>query len=165
VIKLLEFYLTLVTGLDVIKYLAFGNTCSLAAKPQPFQQSKMADTNCPICYSELIAKEVAPCMDCGASEQGLQQLMTATYTEYQTYFNQRLVLCNFCDVDFSSYKPEYFGFSSDKKIGLQDFNFVRQVADKSLRVDKYCPHCDKRLAFLKFVNGCRQNNSGEGIQA
>jgi hypothetical protein len=121
----------------------------------------MADTNCPICYSELVAREVAPCMDCGASELGLQERLTATYTEYEVYFKHRLVLCNFCEVDFGSYKPEYFGFPGNKRVGLQDFNFIRQVTDKSLQVDKFCPECEKRLAFLKFVSLCRQNSLTE----
>ena len=119
----------------------------------------MTETNCPICYSELVAKDVTPCADCDASEARLRQNLTTTYMEYEVYFNQRLVLCNFCDVDFSSYKPEYFGFPSTKKIGLQDFNFIQVVTDKTLGVDKYCPECDKRLAVLKFVSVCRQQNS------
>jgi hypothetical protein len=97
-------------------------------------------------------------MDCGASEAGLQQHTTATYTEYEVYFNQRLVLCNFCYVDFGSYKPEYFGLSRQKTIGLPDFNFVQDVTDKTLRVDKFCPECNKRLPFLKLVSVCRQQN-------
>src|SRR5688572_23263467 len=108
----------------------------------------MADTNCPICFSELVTRDVTPCMDCGASENALQQHLNTTYTEYQVHFDQRLVLCNFCYVDFGSYMPEYFGFPRGKRMGLHDFNFVRQVADKSIRVDKYCPQCNKRLAFL-----------------
>jgi hypothetical protein len=112
----------------------------------------MAEKNCPVCYSELVEKEVTPCMDCGAHKDG-------SYSEYEVYFGQRLVLCNFCYVDFSSYNPEYFGFPKNKKVGLQDFNFLINITDTSLRVDKYCPECNKRLAFLRFVSLCRENNS------
>jgi len=112
----------------------------------------MNDNNCPVCNSGLLTKEVSPCMDCGRSEPG------SSYTEYEVYFNQRLVLCNFCAVDFGSYKPAYFGFPNDRKIGLHDFNFVREIIDKSLRTDKYCPNCRKGVEFMKFVRYCREQN-------
>jgi hypothetical protein len=118
----------------------------------------MSENNCPVCYSDLLTKEVTPCMDCGASETGLKHYIDSTYVEYEVYYSQRLILCNFCYVDFGSYKPSYFGFPDNKKIGLQDFNFIKEITVKSLRVDKYCPECDKRLAFLKFVAVCRESS-------
>ena len=118
----------------------------------------MNETNCPICYTELITRKVTPCEECGGDESELDHYKEHSYNEYELYFGQRLVLCNFCDVDFSSYDPTYFGFSKDRRLGLEDFNFVREESDKRLRKDKYCPECHYRLSFLRFVAKCRLEN-------
>lgn len=118
----------------------------------------MAESNCPICYTELVTQKVTPCMNCGRYESKLNQNKNRQYREYELYFQQRLILCNFCDVDFSSYDPTYFGFKKDKKLGLGDFNFVKEMLDKSLKKDKYCPACKHRLPFLKFIQKCRAEN-------
>ena len=114
--------------------------------------------NCPICYTELIVKEVTPCYECGGFESELDHFKEHTYKEYRSYFDNELVLCNFCEVDFSSINPTYFGFSKFKKIGLSDFEFIREVKNKGLVKDKYCPECNHILKFLKVVNDIRQNN-------
>jgi len=118
----------------------------------------MAKTHCPICYSELIIKDLTPCMDCGGIEEELGHYKEHHYREYELYFNQRLVLCNFCDVDFGSYDTSYFGFLKSKQIGFQDFKLIREINDKELRKGKFCPDCHRGLIFLKFVQHCREEN-------
>lgn len=93
----------------------------------------MKNTNCPLCYTELIVKDATPCMECGGDDFELDHYTEHHYKEYELYFGQRLILCDFCDVDFSSYDPTYFGFPRGRRIGLQDWNFVREIKDKELR--------------------------------
>ena len=118
----------------------------------------MKETHCPICYTELISKEVTPCVSCGGLEVELGHYKHHVFREYELYFKQRLILCNFCDVDFGSYAPSYFGFLKSQSIGFQDFNHVREISDKELRKGKYCPECKHRLPFLNFVQYCREEN-------
>lgn len=118
----------------------------------------MTITNCPICESELISKEVTPCMECGGGKEELDHYLDHNYNEYEVYFDQRLILCDFCEVDFSSYDSTHFGFKRGKSIGMNDFNFVREITNKELCFDKYCPECHHRLPFLKFIKKCRIEN-------
>lgn len=118
----------------------------------------MAESYCPICYTELQVKEVTPCMQCGADEFELDHYKTHKYREYELYFGQRLILCDFCDVDFGSYDPTYFGFPKNRRVGFEDFIFIKDIEDKELRKDKFCPQCCNRLPFLKFIDTCRKEN-------
>lgn len=98
-------------------------------------------------------------MDCGPTEAGINELATSRYTQYAVYLDQRLVLCDFCAVDFGSYNPMYFGFQNDKKLDLHVFNFIGVVKEPALHFDKVCPECAKRLVFLNFVAACRLANN------
>jgi hypothetical protein len=101
-------------------------------------------------------------MECGGNETELNHYQEHQYNEYELYFQQRLVLCGFCAVDFSSFDPTFFGFEKGKRLGLQDFSFVREVRNKELRLDKFCPSCNYRLPFLNFMLKCRKENNGNG---
>ncbi|MDB4106849.1 hypothetical protein N9595_00055 [Bacteroidia bacterium] len=114
--------------------------------------------NCPICNSVLTDRIVTPCMDCGGDEFELDHYLKHRYTKYETYFGSLLTLCNYCETDFGSYKPTYFGFPVYKRLGIQDFNFIRELKDVKLSTDKFCLTCNQRLAFLKFTKHCRTNN-------
>lgn len=118
----------------------------------------MSDTNCPLCNSILEVQEVTPCMECGSDDFEQDHYKEHDYAEYELYFGQRLILCDFCQVDFSSYDPTYFGFSLGTRLGLNDFQFIREITDVELRKDKCCPECGQRLPFLKFVEACRRAN-------
>jgi hypothetical protein len=118
----------------------------------------LSDKQCPICYDELISKLVSPCMECGANDAGIANHRHTSYHEYELYFGFRLILCDFCYVDFGSYDPTHFGFPRDKKIGLQDFSFIKDVTCKDLFLDKCCPSCEQRLVYLKFIQHCREKN-------
>ncbi len=119
----------------------------------------MAETNCPICNTVLIVKEVTPCMECGANEFERDHYQDHEYAEYEVYFQQKLIFYDFCKIDFSSYDATFFGFHPTKTLGISDWAYIRSVQDKELRNDKYCPNCQYRLSFLKFIYKCRQENS------
>lgn len=118
----------------------------------------MPTPQCPLCYTKLIEKKVTPCMECGGIKTELDHYEKHNYREYEAYFGQRIILCNFCDVDFSSFDPTYFGFKKNKKISFTDFSFVKDINDKQLRIDMFCPNCNYRLPFLNFIHKCRMEN-------
>jgi len=61
---------------------------------------------CPICYEVLEVRDLAPCDDCGWDPKEIDNFKENihTYAEFEVY-GSKLTLCNFCDVDFSSYDP------------------------------------------------------------
>src|SRR5690348_16918302 len=116
---------------------------------------------CPICFTELEVRDCAPCDDCGWNvpteiEHFKEKLHT--YTIYEVYQDLRLTLCDFCAVDFASYKSEYFGFKNGKRLDLFEFNLVNQVNQPEIVKDKFCPECSARLKFLKFIAEIRDRN-------
>src|SRR6185436_14378264 len=115
---------------------------------------------CPICYHELEVRDCAPCDDCGWEATEIEHFKEKkhTYNTYEIYKELRLTLCNFCDVDFGSYKPEYFGFRNGHRIGFEDFNFISQMKNPRIVKDKFCPECLHRLKFLNFIFDIRQIN-------
>ncbi|WP_341900898.1 hypothetical protein [Fluviicola taffensis] len=115
---------------------------------------------CPICYHELEVRDCAPCDDCGWDAKEINHLNQGihTYTTYEVYNGLQLTLCNFCDVDFGSYRPEFFGFSNGKRIGFQNFAFVKELVDPQVTKDKFCPKCSMRLKFLTFLSAVRAMN-------
>jgi len=118
----------------------------------------MKDTNCPICDTKLAVKDATPCMECGIDDFELDHYKEHEYNEYEVYFGQRLILCDFCDVDFGSYDPVYFGFKKGQNLGFNDWSFIKKIDNKELRQTKFCPTCNYPLSFLKFVQACREKN-------
>lgn len=115
---------------------------------------------CPVCFGELDVRECAPCDDCGAKPGEIDDFNQKihTYTVYEVYKALRLTLCDFCAVDFGSYKPGYFGIRADTKLEFGGFNMIRQLENPQVVKDKFCPECEKRLTFLKFVAEVREMN-------
>jgi hypothetical protein len=115
---------------------------------------------CPICFGELEVRDCAPCDDCGWQPEEIVHLQQHlhTYSTYEIYQGLKLTLCNFCDVDFGSYKPEYFGFKHGERIGPEHFTFVKQLDRPEVVKDKFCPECSKRLRFLNVLAEIRQIN-------
>lgn len=114
--------------------------------------------NCPICFEPMIRKELTPCMDCGGEESELGHFKEHNYKEWEIVYDQRLILCDFCDVDFGSYKSDFFGFKNPRIIGFEHFNFVKDIKDKRLHTGLFCENCNMTHDFLKFVSVCRENN-------
>ncbi|MDG3414910.1 hypothetical protein P5E37_29165 [Vibrio parahaemolyticus] len=115
---------------------------------------------CPICNSVMESIDVAPCWDCGHSRRELEELHNDEH-EYFIYkiFGTEIVLCDFCDADFDSYYPEYFGLPE----GLpQSYPFSSQrtlLKDPKVQLDYYCSECQHRLKFLNFLKEVRIKNS------
>jgi len=78
-----------------------------------------------------------------------------TYEIYDVYEGLKLQLCNFCAVDFGSYKPEYLGLKG-QTIGFENFDFVSSVNEPFIQPDKYCPECNRRIQFLNFLVELRE---------
>jgi hypothetical protein len=83
------------------------------------------------------------------------------YAEYRVW-GLKLVLCDFCDADFGSYFPSYFGFKTEDRTQLSQFEFVRDVHPPSAPCfDKYCSECQQRLAFLEFRSAAIAQHENE----
>lgn len=120
---------------------------------------------CPICYAKLEVAEVAPCEECGHLEEEIEHMLKGihTYDEVRIFGELTLILCNFCQVDFGSYHPEFFGLPPDSKIGFEKMQFLRSIDNYSVKKDKVCPNCYHRIQFLEFVSQARelhQQNDG-----
>ena len=118
----------------------------------------MSDSQCPICYTPLEVTDVAPCMECGNDPQEIEHALagTHTYAEMRIFGDLTLVLCDFCQVDFGSYDPAFFGLPRDARIGYEKMQFLRAVEEVNICKDKYCPQCGYRLPFIKFVQQARE---------
>ena len=122
----------------------------------------MQVTYCPLCYEPLEVRDVAPCMDCGHDPAEVEQARAGkhSYAECQVFGGLSVVLCDFCQVDFSSYDPTYFGLPRGARVGLGErgLQFIRDVPP-TITKDKYCATCAHRLAFLEFVLNARELHS------
>lgn len=118
----------------------------------------MKNTPCPLCFSELVVIDCAPCDDCGNLEIEIEHFNEGihTYKILNIYKGLKLQLCNFCEVDFGSYKSEYLGFKNKETLSCDDFDFVSEVKNPVITKDKYCPNCMKRLKFLNFIKELRE---------
>jgi hypothetical protein len=109
----------------------------------------MAD--CPICAELLQQIDVAPCFDCGHSPEELGECIRGehTYHEFEIW-GSRIVLCDFCDADFGSYYPDYWGLPAGP---LPDYPLVqvREIERPAIQRDLFCTSCRHRLAFLSFL--------------
>jgi len=128
-----------------------------------------ANQQCPICFSPLEKREVAPCWDCGDDPKEIAELQNHEhkYNEWEVFPGVKAVLCDFCDADFGSYDPTYFGFreSTGTSFGLDKMRFIREIGNPSITIDAYCPECSRRLAFLKFLVASRKVNQGNVEQS
>lgn len=120
----------------------------------------MQETNCPLCYYELETREVAPCDECGGSPGEIEHFVSGkhTFADYEIFPPLQLTLCNFCDVDFGSFDPTYFGLPRSVRIGYQYMRLIQPVREPALGRDKFCPSCNRRLSFLRFVAQARQQH-------
>lgn len=122
---------------------------------------RMRVTHCPVCFGALEVRGVAPCHDCGHMKRELVDLAAGRHT-YAVYriFGLPIVLCDYCDADFASYYPGYFGLPDGDRSALGNLEFIRDIDPAAQpRYDKYCPECQHRLAFLEFVIAARAVNS------
>jgi hypothetical protein len=116
-------------------------------------------TSCPMCSSQLEAIEVAPCFDCGHVAAELEECANGEH-EYHVFsiWGQEIVLCDFCDADFGSYFPDFWGLPAGP---LPDYplELVRPVDRPEISKDQYCAACKHRLAFLLFRRRAIDHNA------
>ncbi|WP_395749352.1 hypothetical protein [Prosthecobacter sp.] len=123
---------------------------------------------CPLCFSSLERREVAPCMDCGHCPEELQHLREGIhqYAECEAFGKLSVILCNFCAVDFGSHVPAYFGVSPRKWNTASRLNFLRAIYPSAEHTwDAVCPECQRRCAWLDFVQAARQLNDPQSEYA
>jgi hypothetical protein len=98
-------------------------------------------------------------MDCGARPDELEHFARGrhTFAEWQIFpeLSDRLVLCDFCEVDFQSYYPEYFGLGPKLEPG-RNRQFIRSRRDVEPVDDWVCPECMRRKGFVDFVARARR---------
>ena len=96
-------------------------------------------------------------MDCGWDPVEIEHYRNGEhqYFELEIIFGLRLILCDFCMVDFGSYRSEFFGLPSGKRIGFEQMKTIREVSSVGVVKDKFCPECCGRLKFLRFVSDVR----------
>ena len=118
----------------------------------------MQATNCPVCFTKLEVRDVAPCMDCGWDPTELEHLEKGehTYAEYRLFGDLTLVLCDFCRVDFMSYDPTYFGLPPKARLPYPEL--LRQIEKPAPGKDKWCPEGHGRLSFIEFLMAARELN-------
>ena len=97
-------------------------------------------------------------MDCGHYPIELEHHAEGmhSYAEYRIFGSLSLILCDFCQVDFGSYDPTYFGLPASTRIGFEYMEFVRDYEPSWQTFDTVCPECHRRLAFLEFVASARE---------
>ncbi|MEM7346678.1 MAG: hypothetical protein AAF485_20740 [Chloroflexota bacterium] len=103
--------------------------------------------------------QCAPCYDCGHAPKELAHFEAEKH-EYHvfTVFGQDIVLCDFCDADFGSYYPDYFGLPGQYPKDWDGFGalqLVRKIYEPKCEPDFYCKQCDHRMAFIKFLKAAR----------
>jgi hypothetical protein len=102
-------------------------------------------------------------MDCGARPEELEHFARGIhrYAEWQIFpeLSDRLVLCDFCEVDFQSYWPDYFGLPENAEPGERR-QFIRELHDLQMADDWVCPKCGKRKPFADLVLRARRTFGG-----
>jgi hypothetical protein len=146
-----------------IRWLAFGAALAnvaLSRRRNSLTNEAPRATHCPLCFEPLEVREVGPCMACGSHPREIDEARAGkhTYAEWCIFGELRLVLCNFCSSDFSSYDPTFFGLPRRTDIGMNTWQFVRDVQPMIVK-DKCCPACGHRLPFLEFVARARELHS------
>ena len=118
----------------------------------------MADSQCPLCHTQLVPRKVAPCHVCGHDANELDHLVRGrhAYTTYRYLGDLEITLCDHCIVDLSSFDPKWFGLRSRRDLGPDRFSLLEALRDPQPAMDKYCPSCNARLAFLRFVQAVRE---------
>ena len=116
-------------------------------------------TNCPICSLPLEAIDVAPCFDCGHAPHELGECTRGEH-EYHVFelWETEIVLCDFCDADFGSYHPDYWGLP-EGPLPEYPLQLVRKVDSPCIAKDFYCACCKHRLAFLMFRSHSLSRNA------
>src|SRR5262245_34376890 len=114
----------------------------------------MGQLQCPICYSPLETRDVSPCMICGGWPEISSRLdPNQEFREWRLPNDQTLVLCRGCELEEFMVDGGWgyrFGLGN-VDLPINALHYVRRVPSSSLAKDKFCPHCNLRLAFLNVM--------------
>lgn len=114
---------------------------------------------CPICSTKMTVQSVAPCYDCGHADSEIGEFERREHEYHQfELWGHSLVLCDFCDADFGSYYPEYWGLPAGP---LPDYplHLIGPLASPKISEDHVCDPCKHRLAFLNLLSAIRKQNA------
>ncbi len=123
----------------------------------------MQDSQCPICFGLLGAREVTPCFICGGWPESVASFdPSANYREFRLPDDQLIVLCSSCELE-EFMVPNGWGYKlvSGYKLPVNALQPVRLLQDPQVGRDKFCPSCNLRLAFLRLVSSCQKDNGNE----
>lgn len=118
----------------------------------------MTSETCPICDGALESRRVAPCMSCGGDPEEVDHHLTGLhgFAEYELFDGMRLILCNYCALDFPSQDPVLFGL--DRPLRREDLRLVRRLERPHIEEDAWCTSCNRRLSFLRFAASARERH-------
>ena len=113
----------------------------------------MSQLQCPVCYTPLEVRNVAPCFICGGWPESVARFdEDATLTEFRLPGGQLIVVCRSCELE-EFMVPGGWGYrlAPDEKLPVNALQRVRTLPTPQLGRDKFCPSCNLRLAFLNVV--------------
>jgi hypothetical protein len=123
----------------------------------------MNASHCPLCFTKLQVRDVAPCAECGHLPEEIAHALAGKhkYAEMRICNALTVILCDYCQVDFGSHDADFLGLSGKKRIGFGEMVFVRAIENIHIGKDKYCHQCGYRLAFLDFIARVRKLHATE----
>jgi hypothetical protein len=114
----------------------------------------MGQSQCPICYTPLEVRDVAPCMICGGWPEMIHEFgPSSEIREWRLPSGQVLALCRGCELE-EFMVPGGWGFRlglGDTRFPINALQLVRILLSPTLGKDKFCPHCNLRLSFLEVI--------------
>jgi hypothetical protein len=122
----------------------------------------MGNEECPLCSADMEVRNVAPCEECGGDPESLDRFgaKNQTYHLVRVLGGRELVLCTGCMLDFGSLDPNFLGVPAGAHYGFENMEIVREINAAAIRADNYCPECEYRLKFLRFVKDVRSTAQG-----
>jgi hypothetical protein len=115
---------------------------------------------CGECGSEMISREIAPCLYCGGNPEELDEFRQGEHRYYIFQLFGGDVLCDFCDVDMPSVDPTYLGFPANFKWDPAfDLEPWTPVEHPQIRIELACSKCNNTLRKQNFaINNARKND-------
>jgi DNA-directed RNA polymerase subunit RPC12/RpoP len=108
-------------------------------------------------------RECSPCFDCGHEPNEIEHFNNNEHEYYVVkVFGLEIQLCDFCDADFGSYNPSYFGLKEGPVEKHMSASFSDKISKPVIEKDYVCQQCSHRLKFLEFLKKARDIN-GKGV--